>query len=43
MKLITYYRNFNFMDIFRITRIALPIGVYFVVKSMHWAAAKKHD
>ncbi len=43
MRLSNYVRNFNFMNGLKIFGYALPVSVYFVVKGMHWAAAKKHD
>jgi hypothetical protein len=43
MKLSSYLKNFNFMDVFRITTFALPLGVYITVKKMHWGAEKKEE
>lgn len=43
MKVSTYLKNFNFMNCFKIAGYALPIGVYFVVKTMHWGAKKKEE
>lgn len=43
MRVSTYLKNFNFWNVFRITTFSLPVGVYFVVKTMHWAAQKKKD
>lgn len=43
MKLSTYLKNYNFMNVLRLTGFVLPIGVYFVVKTMHWGARKKEE
>jgi hypothetical protein len=43
MRVSTYLKNFNFMNAFKITGYVLPIGVYFVVKTMHWGAKHKEE